>query len=180
MHDNVENLTLQKDSIQQQKSKTLTVSTSKSYSISSSRASSEKITSANRSSSNEILGKVDDKFDDGVQLRKSLKTFSRHLDLRKSMPVNKKLLKSMFRSNKDDHAPKIEASGPITCDLINPSVNDDYLLPITTQSEQSKVGFENPYDEVPDQPGDDVSHVMSVVSKERPISTDHPFHVFLA
>ena len=181
--DNPNNAALEKDTLHQQKARTLSITKSKSYATGiASRRGSEKMSSENRSSSHEILPKNDnDKPDVEAQPRKSLKTLSKHLDFRKSMPVNKKMLKSMFRSNKEGHAPKIEPSGPITCDLMNTSVNDDYLVPITSQTELSKAEFENPYDEVADIPVDDSTSGVSVVSRQKPNKSLHfvPFARFL-
>ena len=93
----------------------------------------------------DVLSKDDD-LDNEKVYRKSTKSKSKHLDFRVSIPVSTKRLKSMFRSNKEEIAPKIEVSGPITCDLMGSAANDEYLEPINATANDYQT--ENPYDEV--------------------------------
>ena len=127
----------------QQKSRTLSsVSALRGMSVASDKKVG-KITDEHRSASVEGVN-ADNKESGEVMQRKSSKGRSK-LEFRMSIPVNKKRLKSMFRSNKDDHTPpKIEVSGPITCDLMGTASNDDYLVPLSDSSKKN----ENPYDQV--------------------------------
>ena len=157
-----------KDTMLVQKSRTLSAPASKNFSLGAKK--DPKLSEEDRSLSMEAINK-DDK-SSGEQIhRKNAKGKS---NFRMSMPVNKKRLKAMFKTNKDEHMPKIEVSGPITCDLMGSSANDDYLVPIP-KSPQKEHNSEHPYDQV----AVDGNHNGKPVIKDREGVSGQVFHPFL-
>ena len=116
-----------------------------------------KLSSDQRCSSMEAVTMDDNPSE--VTQRKNTKAKSQ---FRMSIPVNKKRLKAMFKSNKEEHVPKIEVSGPITCDIMGSAANDDYMVPIS-KSPKNDEHSEHPYDQV----AVDRNHCVKNGDKER-------------